>query len=133
MVSVSAVAVLGLGLAACAAPPQRSADSNTARVSIDDVALTLPVECTQLSWLWTIETSPQSPGFTAMLETGGTLRPRVMRIQGLAGFTGSAVEASDLTAVISGSTFALSGTAHGAFDARPTKPASVRYDVQARC
>ncbi|CRZ14525.1 hypothetical protein BN2156_01375 [Mycolicibacterium neworleansense] len=127
---------LGLVASACATPTGSPADAHTARVVINnqEMPTTYTVQCTQLSWLWTIETVPQEPGFTAIVQTGGTVEPKVMRIQGLTGFTGSAqAQAPDTQASIEGTTFHLSGTAHGSFADRPTKPADVQYRVEAHC
>ncbi|MGW4096122.1 lipoprotein LpqH [Mycobacterium sp. NPDC004974] len=128
--------VVALAASACAAPTTSPADANTARVFIDnqEMPTSYKVQCTQLSWLWTIETEPQTPGFTAIIQTGATIEPKVMRLRDLTGFTGSALaEASDTHASIEGSAFHLSGTAHGSFADRPTKPAEVQYRMEAHC
>lgn len=130
------VVALAASASACAAPAGSPADANTARVFIDDqeMATAYKVQCTQISWLWTIETEPQTPGFTAIIQTGASVEPKVMRIRDLTGFTGGALaEASDTQAGIDDTQFHLSGTAHGSFADRPTKPAEVRYRVEARC
>jgi hypothetical protein len=130
------VVALAASVSACAAPAGSPADANTARVFIDDQEMptSYKVQCTQISWLWTIETEPQTPGFTAIIQTGAAVEPKVMRIRDLTGFTGSALaEASDTQAGIDDTKFHFSGTAHGSFADRPTKPAEVRYRVEARC
>ncbi|WP_241177887.1 lipoprotein LpqH [Mycolicibacterium nivoides] len=130
------VVALAASASACAAPAGSPADANTARVFIDDqeMATAYKVQCTQISWLWTIETEPQTPGFTAIIQTGASVEPKVMRIRDLTGFTGGALaEASDTQAGIDDTKFHLSGTAHGSFADRPTKPSEVRYRVEARC
>ncbi|MFV8052200.1 lipoprotein LpqH [Mycobacterium sp. 48b] len=128
--------VVALAAAACAAPTGTPSDTHTARVFINDheMPTTYKVDCKQLSWLWTIETEPQTPGFTAIVQTGGTVEPKVMRIRDLTGFTGGApAGASDTRASIDDAKFHFSGTAHGSFADRPTKPAEVRYRVEAHC
>ncbi|MDF3336096.1 lipoprotein LpqH [Mycolicibacterium septicum] len=130
------VVALAASLSACAAPAGSPADANTARVFIDDQEMptSYKVQCTQISWLWTIETEPETPGFTAIVQTGGTVEPKVMRIRDLTGFTGSAqAGAPDTQVGIDNTKFHFSGTAHGSFADRPTKPAEVRYRVEARC
>ncbi|MFV8164543.1 lipoprotein LpqH [Mycobacterium sp. 134] len=130
------VMAVALAATACAAPAGSPADANTARVFIDDQEMptSYKVQCTQISWLWTIETEPQTPGFTAIIQTGGTVEPKVMRIRDLTGFTGGAqAGAPDTQAGIDDTKFHFSGTAHGSFADRPTKPAEVRYRVEARC
>lgn len=130
------VVALAAAASACAEPTGIPAGSHTARVFIDDQEMptAYPVQCTQTSWMWTIETEPQTPGFTAILQAGGSVEPKVMRIRDLTGFTGSAqAEAPDTHAGIDNTTFQFSGTAHGSFADRPTKPAQVRYRVEAHC
>ena len=134
--SLPTVLTVALGVVACT--PQVSsvpADSDTATVTIDgkDLPSAFSVDCTQRSWLWTIETVAHDPGFTAMLETGGTVDARIIRIRGLQGFTGSAAESPDVRARADGSTFTISGIAHGAFDEHPTRAASVQYRIRAHC
>ncbi|WP_234706104.1 lipoprotein LpqH [Mycolicibacterium setense] len=131
-----AVMVLALFASACAAPAGPPADANSARISIDNQELSraFQVQCTQRSWLWTIETLPEEPGFTAIIQTGATVEPKVMRLRDMTGFTGSTpVEGSDAQASIDGTTFHVSGTAHGSFADRPTKPAEVQYRMEAHC
>jgi Mycobacterium 19 kDa lipoprotein antigen len=135
-IAAHAVMAVALATSACAAATSTPADAYTARVVINnqEMPTTYPVQCTQISWLWTIETLSQTPGFTAILQTGGTVEPKVMRIRDMVGFTGSSPdEASDAQAGIEGTTFHISGTAHGWFADRPTKPAEVQYRIEAHC
>lgn len=135
-VTAHVVTMLALAAAACTTTTGSPADANTARVFIDgrEIPTTFTVDCTQLSWLWTIETLPKEPGFTAIIQTGGTVGPKVMRIRDLTGFTGAAqAEATDAKASIEGTAFHLSGTAHGSFADRPTKPADVHFRMEAHC
>lgn len=134
--TAATLAVVALGASGCAPARSVPADSQTARVSIDgqDTSATYDIACTQRSWLWTIDTLPaKKPGFTAMVETGGTLTPRLIRLRDLHGFTGSSTGSADIQASIDGSTFTISGTANGSFADRPVKPATVKYRVEARC
>ncbi|MGV0812640.1 lipoprotein LpqH [Mycolicibacterium boenickei] len=135
-VAAPTAVLAALAASACAAPPAPAADAFTARLVINgqEVEPRLPVQCTQRGWLWTIETLPPTPGFTAIVQTGATIEPQIMRISDLAGFTGSwAGGEPETQATIEGSTFHLSGTAHGSFADRPTKPADVEYRMEARC
>lgn len=130
------VTILALAASACATTTGSPADANTARVFINDqeIPTDFTVDCKQLSWLWTIETLPKEPGFTAIVQTGATIEPKVMRIRDLTGFTGAAqAEATDTKASIDGTVFHFSGTAHGSFADRPTKPAEVHYRMDAHC
>ncbi|WKG06297.1 lipoprotein LpqH [Mycolicibacterium sp. HK-90] len=136
MQAVAATIAMGVVVSGCATDTGTAADAFTARVVINDQEMptTYSVQCSQQGWFWTIETLPPAPGFTAIVQTGGTVTPEVMRIQDLAGFTGSSSEeATDTQASIDGTTFHMSGTAHGSFADRPTKAAEVRYRMEARC
>ncbi|OMB96818.1 hypothetical protein A5733_11320 [Mycobacterium sp. NS-7484] len=133
--AVCAVTAPAVAVAACASPTEVPAGALTARMVIDnkETSATYPVDCTQRGWLWTIETLPQTPGFTAIVETGGAVEPKVMRIHDLAGFTGSAADDALAGAEMEGTTIRVSGTAHGAFADRPTKPAEVQFEMEAHC
>ncbi|WP_074132963.1 lipoprotein LpqH [Mycolicibacterium houstonense] len=133
---VAATIAIGVVASGCATETGISADAYTARVLINnqEMPTTYSVQCTQQDWFWTIETLPPAPGFTAIVQTGGTVTPEVMRIRDLAGFTGSSPdEATDTQATIDGTTFHMSGTAHGSFNDRPTKAAEVKYRMEAHC
>nr|WP_254849210.1 lipoprotein LpqH [Mycobacterium sp. GA-1841] len=120
---------------ACAGPTDVPAGAMTARMVIDnqETHTTYPIDCTQRGWLWTIETLPQTPGFTAIVETGHAVAPKLVRIHDLAGFTGNAADEALVGAEMDGSTIRVSGTAHGAFADRPTKSAEVRFEMEAHC
>ncbi|MBN3454325.1 lipoprotein LpqH [Mycobacterium sp. DSM 3803] len=136
LVAARTAAAAALAASACATASTPPADSHTARVFIngEEMPTTYSVECRQLDWFWTIDTLPKEPGFTAIVQTGATVTPKVMRIRELAGFTGSSGEgAPDTEARVEGTTFRVSGTAHGSFADRPTKPAEVEYRMEARC
>jgi hypothetical protein len=126
-----------LGVAACSAAPGPPADGGTGRITINgpDASATYAIECTQLNWLWTIQTLQKDPGFTAMVETGTATTPKVMTIRNLNGFSGGWAEGTSgsTQASIAGSTFTIDGTAHGAYADRPTKPADVQYRMEAHC
>lgn len=135
-VAAHTVSVGALALSACAAATGIPADANTARIFINGEQLptTFPVLCTQRSWLWTIETQPEEPGFTAVIQTGGTVEPKIMRLTNLDGFTGgSANVTAPADAAVDGTTFHISGTARGWFVDRPTRPAEVQYRMEAHC
>lgn len=130
------VLVTALATSACTAHTSIPADAYTARVAINNEQLpeTYSVECTQVNWFWTIETLPKSPGFSAIIQTGGTIAPKVFRMDDLAGFTGSSYRAtSDSQAGIKGTTFHISGTALGSFTDRPTRQAEVQFRMDATC
>ena len=136
-VAARAVVLAALVATACSAPTKPPADANTARITINgqQTGAAYPIQCTQRAWLWIIETLQKEPGFTAMVETGTATTPKAMRLRGMDGFTGSwAVNGTGSPeASLDGATFTFSGTAHGAFDDRPTKPADVDYRVEAHC
>lgn len=135
-VAVGALVLSACTVSACAASTGFPAGAATARIFINGERLptTYPVSCTQRSWLWTIETEPQAPGFTAIIETGGTIEPRIMRLTDMNGFTGSSARvATPADASVEGTTFHLSGTARGSFADHPTSPAEVQYRMEAHC
>ena len=136
-VATHTVSVGALALSACAAATGIPADANTARIFIngEEIPTTFPVLCTQRSWMWTIETQPVAPGFTAIIQTGGgPVEPKLMRLTSIDGFTGrSANVTSPADAGIEGTTFRISGTARGWFSDRPTRPTEVQYRMEARC
>lgn len=124
-----------LAVSGCAANTDLPANAYTARVVLGSEKLPTiySVHCTQTNWFWTIETEPKAPGFTAIVQTGADVKPKVVRIRDMTGFTGSSPEASGMQASIEGTTFRISGTAHGSFADRPTKPAEMQYRVEAHC
>src|SRR5689334_7134264 len=136
-VATRAVVLAALVTTACSAPAKPPADANTARITINgqQTSTAYQIECTQRSWLWIIDTLQKNPGFTAMVETGINMTPKVMRLRGMNGFTGSWAEDRPGATEVSldGATFTISGTAHGAFDDHPTKPADVQYRMEAHC
>lgn len=135
-VAAPTVLVGALTLSACAAATGIPADAYTARIFIDgrQIPTTFSVLCTQQSWLWTIETQPEAPGFAAIIQTGGTVEPKVMRLTDVEGFTGSSANVtSPAEGGIDGTTFHVSGTARGWSADRPTRPTEVQYRVEARC
>ncbi|MEX3655535.1 MAG: lipoprotein LpqH [Mycolicibacterium fortuitum] len=135
-IATHSVAVGALALSACAATTGIPADASTARIFIngEQMPTTYSVLCTQRSWLWTIETLPDTPGFSAIIQTGATVEPKVMRLSDLQGFTGSSANVSAPAAArVEGTTFHITGTAHGWFADRPTRPAEVEYRMEAHC
>jgi hypothetical protein len=136
-VAARAMVLAALVATACSAPPGPPAGGNTARITINgqQTSTAYQIACTQRDWLWIIGTLKKNPGFTAMVETGIATTPKVMRLRGMNGFTGSWAEGwpGATEASLDGSTFTFSGTARGAFDDHPTKPVDVQYRVEARC
>ncbi len=131
------VVLAALVVSACSTQPGPLPGGNTARITINgqQSSTAFPIDCTQRAWLWIIESSEKEPGFTAMVETGAAVTPRAVRLRGIDGFTGSWAEGRPGTteASIDGSTFTITGTARGANDDRPTRPADVQYRLEARC
>lgn len=130
------LAITALAASGCAPDMNIPRNAYTARVTINGEQLptAYTVQCTQRDWFWTIETEPKEPGFTAIIETGAAISPKITRIRDLTGFTGSSADgASDTQATFEDATFRISGTAHGAFADRPTKPAEVQYRMEAHC
>lgn len=136
-VGARTVVLAALVVSACSAQPAPPAGGNTARITIDgqQSSTTFPIDCTQRAWLWVIESLQKEPGFTAMVETGTALTPKAVRLRSVDGFTGSWAVGRQGTAEasIDGATFTITGTARGANDDRPTRPADVQYRLEARC
>ncbi|MCV7159117.1 lipoprotein LpqH [Mycolicibacterium brisbanense] len=131
------VVIAALLASACSAQSGPPAGGNTARITINgqQSSTAFPIDCTQRAWLWIIDSLQKEPGFTAMVETGTGVTPKAVRLRSVDGFTGSWAEgrAGTAEASIDGSTFTITGTASGANDDRPTRPADVQYRLEARC
>jgi hypothetical protein len=131
------VVLVALVATACSAPPGPPPGGSTARITVNgqQSSTAFPIDCTQRAWLWVIDSLQKEPGFTAMVETGTAVTPKLVRLRGVDGFTGSWAEGRPgiTEASIHGSTFTITGTARGANDDRPTRPADVQYRLEARC
>ncbi|WP_036460844.1 lipoprotein LpqH [Mycobacterium sp. 141] len=136
-VGARTVVLAALVVSACSTPPGPPAGGNTARITINgqQSSTAFPIDCTQRAWLWIIDSLQKEPGFTAMVETGTAVTPKAVRLRGIDGFTGSWAEGRQgaTEASIKGATFTITGTARGAHDDHPTRPADVQYRLEAHC
>ena len=137
-VTVLAITVIALGgLTACSAANNELLSTQTANVSINgqDTPKAPPVRCSQVRWLWTIETLKNEPGFTAMVQTGDSITAKLVKIRDLGGFTGVYYQdtVGDAQAHIKGFTYTISGTAYGFYADNPSKSATADFRIQAKC
>ncbi|MGV0742716.1 lipoprotein LpqH [Mycolicibacterium sp. XJ870] len=136
LVTVTAAALLTV-LSACSTANSDLLGNTTARVAINgqDTSRSYPVRCNQLRWLWTIETLPEEPGFTAVIRTGGPATPELVTIRDLAGFTGTTSfgPSPGSEASMDGSDFTVSGTAHGTFASDFSESADAEFRITADC
>lgn len=137
-VTVSATALITLLAASgCGVANGALLATPSARVTINgqDTETEYPIRCGQVQWMWTVETLPEAPGFTAMLETGGPVTARLVTIRDLGGFTGTAYQETvgDIDASIDGLTFTVSGTAHGSYADDPADSTSAEFRIEADC
>lgn len=138
MVSVSAAAFITLLTASgCGVADGALMATPSARVAINgqDMSPEYPIHCNQVQWLWSVDTLPKAPGFTALLETGGPVTARLVTLRDLGGFTGTAYQesAGDIDASINGLTFTISGTAHGSYADDPADSVTAEFHIEADC
>ncbi|MDG5485809.1 lipoprotein LpqH [Mycolicibacterium gadium] len=115
--------------------------THTARVLINgrEIADQRPIRCEQVQWVWFIESLEQTPGFTAQVRTGDTIQARLVRIDTLGGFTGSAWDASvtapavDVDADVMDGTFIITGTATGFYHDDPGETATATFEIRTDC
>ena len=134
-VSVVALAVIA-GVAGCSAPPP-ALGSHTAQVTINgnDTGSTYPVSCSQFGWNWKLETIEETPGFTAMFETGDALEAKSVQLRELGGFTGAywKYTTGDADFRIEDGEFVFDGTAVGYTSDRPNKTSSATFAITTDC
>lgn len=118
--------------------------THTARVLINgsEIEERPPIRCEQVGWVWFIESLQQKPGFTAQVHTGNTVGARLVRIEDLGGFTGSAWNATAATAVaarvetdamLTEGTFTITGTAVGYYSDDPSETATADFEIRTDC
>lgn len=133
--SASVLAVIA-GVAACSAPPP-ALGRHTAQVAIDgrDTGSTYPVSCSQFGWNWKLETLNETPGFTAMFETGDALAANSVQFRDVGGFTGSywKYTTGDADFRIENGEFVLDGTAVGYTSERPNRTSSATFVITTDC
>jgi hypothetical protein len=133
----AAVAALAAGaLGACTSPPQTPIAS-TASVTVNGIVTKFDVvKCTQVQWYRMIHIGGKLAGATVVVD-GNADRAiaESVRIQNVGGFTGMYSQGAGDAAHtrFDGSTYLITGTAHGATTANPTEPASADFKVSTKC
>lgn len=115
--------------------------THTARVLINgsETGERPPIRCEQVGWVWYVESLQQAPGFTAQVHTGDTVGARLVRIEDLGGFTGSAWNADAATArvetdaTLMKGTFTITGTAVGYYSDDPSETATADFEIRTDC
>lgn len=117
----------------------RALGTHTATVSINGKAMeaTPKMRCHQTQWTWFIETLDQSPGFRAQVQTGNTVDAKLVRIDDLGGFTGSAWDDEgtpvNVDATLVDGTFTITGTATGYFRNDPSETTTAPFEIRTDC
>lgn len=123
-------------LAGCSTP-EPALGGTTATVTIDgnEVPGTHPVRCRQAGWSWYIETPEKDNGFTAVLETGGSVTPKSVDFRGFGGFNGTywADNIGDAEVTGTDGTYTITGSADGTFTDDPTKEVTAKFRIEAEC
>jgi len=105
----------------------------------NDVGNQPPVTCEQVQWVWFVDTLQPTPGFSAQLSTGQTVTARLVQIDDLGGFTGTAWSRTDTDtdidaeAMFVDGTFTVAGTALGFYQDSPSETATVRFEIRTDC
>lgn len=117
--------------------PEPALGGTTAKVTIDgnDTGGALPVRCNQSGWTWYIETPGKENGFTAVLETGGSVKPTSVEFRGLGGFTGTYWADNIGEAEVTGANgkYTITGSADGNFTDDPMEEVTAKFRIEAAC
>lgn len=138
--AVASLIVAGAGACSsshAAAPPPGTLPPGTAKVTINNTALpaTTAVKCEQLGPLTIIEAGDPGAGATMQVSNATGLVIKSVRINDLAGFTGSSLEGIDGKTDVSmaDKTYTLRGTADGFDNANPTTSTTDAFTIQVAC
>ncbi|ULE34509.1 lipoprotein LpqH [Mycobacterium sp. IDR2000157661] len=111
--------------------------THTAVVQINGVEVgePLPVRCEQVRWDWRIETLEETPGFTALVQTGDTVVARGVMLERLGGFTGSYWDGTvgSADAEVTNRTFRVTGTAKGYYLRDPSDTTTAEFVIRTDC
>jgi ipoprotein LpqH len=128
-------ATVALAVAGCSTG-SKALGTHTAQVSINgkDEGLS-KVDCEQVQWVWHIESLKDTPGFTAQVRTGDSVKPRAVQIHDVGGFTGSFwdLTVGDAEATVDNGTFTITGTAEGYYHTAPNERSSARFRIETDC
>ncbi len=117
----------------------KALDTHTAQVRINgsDTGDRLRVRCTQVQWVWFIESLQEAPGFRAQVSTGDSVDARLIRLDDVGGFTGSAWKDSGTEigadAEFADGAFTITGTATGFFQKDPSATTTAQFEIQTDC
>ncbi|KUH66906.1 hypothetical protein AU184_10965 [Mycolicibacterium novocastrense] len=131
-VATAAVLMIPTG---CASGPELLA-KHLVHVSIDGKdAGGHPVDCTQVGWLWNLETLEQTPGLIAQVRTGDPVVARSVQINNLGGFTGSFWDKTtgEAEASLVDGKFTITGTAVGFFHDDPGERTTAPFEISTDC
>ena len=132
----AAAAVVGLTASGCS-DGNAALGTHTAQVLINgvDIGERPRIRCEQVQWVWYVETLRDTPGFSAQVQTGETVEPRAVQIEGLGDFTGSYWDGTigAAAASIVEGTLMLTGTAEGYYHDAPKEDASARFAIRTDC
>lgn len=100
-----------------------------------DVGERLPVRCEQVRWDWRIETLGETPGFTALIQTGDTVIARGVVLEQLGGFTGSYWDGTvgSADAEVTDRTFRVTGTAKGYYQRDSSETTTAEFVIRTDC
>jgi len=133
---LGAATVMALSAVACTAHSS-ALGTHMVRVAIngEDTAVTHPVRCEQVNWLWTIDTLVEEPGLSAMVQTGPEVDARSVQIRDLGGFTGSFWEGTTgkATADVDQGTFTITGVAEGFYVDAPNERSTATFRITTNC
>ncbi|MGV0716804.1 lipoprotein LpqH [Mycolicibacterium sp. XJ662] len=104
------------------------------RVNENDVGA-YPVHCSQVQWLWRLETLEQTPGVVAQVNTEDSIEALSVQINNLGGFTGTYWEGTtgEADASLVDGKFTITGTAVGFFHDDPGERTSAPFEINTEC
>ncbi|WP_133259084.1 lipoprotein LpqH [Mycolicibacterium sp. GF69] len=111
-------------------------EKHLVHVSVDgDDAGAYLVECSQVGWLWNLDTPEETPGLMAQVRTGDPVVARSVQINNLGGFTGSYWDETtgQAEASLIDGKFTITGTAVGFFHDDPGERTTASFEISTDC
>lgn len=109
----------------------------TAVLTVDgkDVGTTYSVRCESIDWMTRIHTDVQASALSAMLSNANKLRAESVRLQDLAGFTGSYERElqGEAAVTMTGPTYHITGAALGFNRDQPTRLKAETFSIAVSC
>lgn len=136
---ISPLAVAGaavLGVSGCSTGYEALGTHNAVvQINGAEVGEPLPVRCEQVRWDWRIETLGDTPGFTALVQTGDTVVAQGVVLEQLGGFTGSYWDGTvgSADAEVTDRTFRVTGTAKGYYLRDPSETTTAKFVIRTDC